>query len=508
MKSSNFEKPFQPGSVIAGYFRDSGGADQDLSVQQQLAVFRLWCTENDYIPGQIFADIAKSGGSTTGRDRLDQMLEYLHTKPAVAGVAFWDYSRLARNFDDGQYILSTIRRLGYSVYSLEEYIPPGSVGKIIEALHLWRAEEYRVELARNVKRGLHHLVDQGCWPGGGVPVGYKLQSIELSRRRDGKPHTGKKLVLDHEKMDLVRKAFELRAAGATLLEILKEIPIASNTPSLGRILRNRIYIGIFDYGERSLQDFCQPLISPELWQAAQQINQDRQSRFGSDHPRRVRSRFFLTGLVKCGNCGLPLQGHVAYRGSKIYDYYRCQAKAIRQPCPSLLIPKAELESRVIERIRELAGRPQFFDDLLANSIELASARGKTGRDKLEAQRSQLGEVAAATRRLGLAIEAAGHSPTLLTRLKVAEARQAELERDIAELEREVDAARPEVTRAALAERLARLAELVNKAEPRFRSQALRSLVREIRVKKNAGILSGEIIFYPFFGGENDFVVSL
>jgi site-specific DNA recombinase len=501
-------KPFPPGSLVAGYFRDSGGADQDLSVQQQQAVFRLWCTENGYAPGRIFADVAKSGGSTAGRDQLDQLLAYLQAGAREAGVAFWDYSRLARNFDDGQYILSTIRRRGYQVYSLEEFIPPGSVGKIVEALHLWRAEEYRVELARNVKRGLHHLVDQGCWPGGGVPVGYTLEPVLLSRRRDGKPHTGKKLVLDPEKMDLVRKAFELRAAGATLLEILKEIPIAGNTPSMGRILRNLIYTGVFEYGERTLQDFCEPLISPELWQAAQLVNQGRQSRFGSDHPRRVRSRFFLTGLIKCGRCGLPLQGHVGYRGSKVYEYYRCQARAIRQPCPSLLIPKAEVESRVIDRIRELANRPQFFDDLLEKSIELAGARSKTGRGKLEGQRSQLAGTSAAIDRLTLAIAAAGHSPALLARLKDLEARQAELELGIAELEREVDAARPEVTREALAERLARLAELVDKAEPRFRSQALRSLVRQIEAKKVNGELSGSIYFYPLFGGEEDIVIDL
>ena len=62
------ESPFSPGDSICGYFRDSGGEEQDLSIDQQMAVFDHWCGENDLIPGNLFADRARPGSSTVGRD--------------------------------------------------------------------------------------------------------------------------------------------------------------------------------------------------------------------------------------------------------------------------------------------------------------------------------------------------------------------------------------------------------------------------------------------------------
>ena len=37
--------PFPPGALVAGYFRDSGGDEQDLSVERQIGEFRRWLVQ-------------------------------------------------------------------------------------------------------------------------------------------------------------------------------------------------------------------------------------------------------------------------------------------------------------------------------------------------------------------------------------------------------------------------------------------------------------------------------
>lgn len=499
--------PFPHGSTVAGYFRDSGGTEQDLSVTQQQAYFRLWCSENNYIAGRIFADLARSGGTTAGRDQLDALLTYLTHKPAISGVAFWDYSRIARNFDDGQYVLATIRRAGYGIYSLNEAVPAGSVGRIVEALHLWRAEEYRVELGRNVKRGLHHLVSEyKCWPGGKTPTGFTTYEVEIGKRRDGSPHIGHRLMRDGEAPH-VRHVFELRASGATLPEILAEIPLVGSTASLGRLLRNKLYIGVFVYGEFEIQNFAPAVVDLETWDAAQRVNDQRRDRHGYNHPRQVRSRFYLTGIARCGRCGMPLHGRVIQRKHyRQYDYYRCQSINVAGQCGAQLIPKDELETRVLDCVRDVLAKPTYFEELYKSVLDVRSNLTNSTQTQLDQQRAELKETDAALGRVTAAIEAAGHSPALIARLHDLEAKRLQIVSNIDNLRKQIDTARPEVTRRQLADRLRRLREFVERADPRWRSQALRGLIADVRAEKSAGVLTGAVVFYNF--DESTFVVPL
>ena len=104
---------FPPKSRLAAYLRDSGGADQDLSTEQQDTHIRKWCLEHGYVLSEVFRDSARSGSSTVGRDAFDRMITHFRSPDCTeAGIIVWKYDRISRDFDDSAFFKADIRRRG------------------------------------------------------------------------------------------------------------------------------------------------------------------------------------------------------------------------------------------------------------------------------------------------------------------------------------------------------------------------------------------------------------
>jgi site-specific DNA recombinase len=181
--------PFEPGSRIWAYCRDSGGDEQQDSVASQRRAIEEFCNQHQLILANIFADEARPGSSTVGRDGLEDLLYLAGQQPRpVEGIIFWSYSRLARSQLDSQFIKSDLRRKGYVLHSMTDDVPFGEFAPVVEALIDWKNERYLKDLSRDVKRGLYDLARAGYAPGGFPPRGYRAEPVVIGEKRDGKPH--------------------------------------------------------------------------------------------------------------------------------------------------------------------------------------------------------------------------------------------------------------------------------------------------------------------------------
>ena len=159
----------------------------------------------------------------------------------------------------------------------------------------------------------------------------------------------------------------------------------------------------------------EPLVSEELWQAAQEaLHRNRRV------SRNTHRRYLLKGIIRCGSCGLTYVGSQGRPGS---SWYRCGGRqADRGPlggaCPGALLRGAEIERQVWADIERFLRNP---GDVLAelegelggeNEAAIAEAERITLRGAIASLGTQRERV------LGLAIR--GH-------LREAEA-EAELER--------------------------------------------------------------------------------
>ena len=69
---------------LAAYLRDSGGDEQDLSIDQQLIEIERWCSQNSVSLIKTFVDEARPGSSTVGRSAFHEMMSYFRSDDCEA----------------------------------------------------------------------------------------------------------------------------------------------------------------------------------------------------------------------------------------------------------------------------------------------------------------------------------------------------------------------------------------------------------------------------------------
>jgi site-specific DNA recombinase len=327
--------PFNPGDHVWGYGRDSGGIEQQESVASQRRAIEKYCRQHNLVLVHFFADEARVGSSTVGRDGLEDLLYMARREPRpVDGAIFWSFSRMARDQLDSQFCKIDLRRRGYVLYSMTDDIPDGEFAPVVEALIDWKNERFLKDLSQDVKRGLHDLAADGYAPGGFPPRGYLAEKVQIGVKRDGQPRIVSQWVVDPELGPRVRQAFEMRAAGASYKQIHEATQAMGTYGSYVTMFRNRTYLGIRKCGEMEVEDAHEPLISRELWDAVQATLRKRPEKGeqwpkGKQHPMRANSPYLLSGLASCAVCGAAMvsgEDNVSGKRKSPWPFYLCGRK--------------------------------------------------------------------------------------------------------------------------------------------------------------------------------------
>jgi site-specific DNA recombinase len=466
--------------------RDSGGNEQDLSLDRQRLEISAWAAANELIISSAdwYADEARSGTTTAGREHFLAMIQNIQ-KP-IAGVVIWEFARLARQFDDTMYYLADLRHRGFAVHAITDNIPDTLEGRLFESFLAYKSAKYSQDLGKAVKSGFRRSIEVGhTYPNRMAPIGYKKEFFQVGTYRDGRPRMAGRLIPDPETAPLVRAVFEARAQGRTYNEIHHDFPIVTHSVSLHRILVNSIYTGILRFGGQDYPGFCEPLVSVETWSAAQAVNQVRRGRFGYDHPRALHSRFALTGLLRCARCGAPMNGRTAAPDRKI-DSYVCRAARVglHAVCHAPGIPREELEQVVLQAIEETALNPARMAPLLQESDADLQERIQEHQMRIKLLRLDLQKIGRHINKIMAAIRDAGHSRLLLEELQRLETSQITQQADLVA----VEAAPPvplDIRPDELKKALGILKNKLN-AAPEERATVLRALVFEVRVERIGG----------------------
>lgn len=489
--------PFPHGARVAAYLRDSGGEDQDLSIEQQEIALQSWCAEKGLILSKIFRDVAISGSSTIGRDAFKEMMSYFQNPPVPeAGLIIWKFSRFARNMDDAQLNKAYLRTKGFIVHSLNDAIPDGLDGRFFEAAIDWMNARYLDDLRTDVKRGLYHNVEAyGAIPGT-PPVGFIREALDLGTRRDGSPHIVHRWVPDPDRWETCRLAWDMRANGATYPQIHEQTHLFRTKTSYRDFFLNHIYKGELIYGDRVIPDFVPALITPEIWDQVQEISANRthHATIHSSHGR--KSSFRLSGLITCAICGSPMNGTVTTHrqrnpGHESFGYYACtlHSRSFGHDCDARAIPRDTLDEAITTKIFEYLRSDQVIDVLLSDLLDAdLKPLNKSGtEEKIKAQ-----HLAAVKRKLGNilnAIELRGLSAALSARLD-------ELEAEKKKLEEETVSPRPVMekprNRAELLKLLTEMEAIVRKSPPEEANAFFRYVLESVSVKRIERDICGKI----------------
>lgn len=335
--------------------------DVDLSISAQLRALKEFATRNRLQIVQEFIDEAETG-RTTARPAFREMVASARRSPKPFDVILvWKYSRFARSREDSIVYKAVLRKNGVQVVSINEPFDDTPTGRLLEAIIESLDEFYSDNLGEEVTRGLKESASRGFYVSHKAPYGYRKIKV-----KDGaKERT--KLDIEPGEGKTVASLFDKVIHGQGLTEIAKELNSKSISSPTGKtwgktsvraILANEVYTGILVWGRDNRRGFdpirvegaVPPIVSHDTFTKVQHLLRERAP--GRTHPKRVISKFLLSGLVRCGHCGKALVGADA-KGGK-FTYYACGTiiKKGAGSCRGGYLNSSKFESQVIRKIKE------------------------------------------------------------------------------------------------------------------------------------------------------------
>ncbi len=299
---------------------------------------------------EVVREFVDRGESAKFADRteLQAMLKFVHESKDVDLAIFHRIDRLARNTRDYANMKYALLEDGVRLVSVSEHIDDSASGKFMERMLANMAEYYVDNLSDEVIKGATIKARLGRTPYK-APLGY------VNARQIVEGHEVKTVVLDPERAELVRFAFEQYATGQYSLVHLVDILDAkgltarphksSGAKSLGVsglnvLLRNEYYAGKLKYRGIAYDGKHEPIVPPDLFQRVQDM---LKAKLAGDRSRKYDH--YLRSTIYCGRCGFRL----CFTYGKTYPYYFCVGKTTKYAsCDLPYLPVAEVE-QVIER---------------------------------------------------------------------------------------------------------------------------------------------------------------
>ncbi|MHC4886082.1 MAG: recombinase zinc beta ribbon domain-containing protein [Planctomycetota bacterium] len=279
------------------------------------------------------------------------------------------------------------------------------------------------------------------------------------------------------------------------------LPREFQRADIQRLLKNVTYMGKVRFDDTDFPGLQDAIIDPKTFIEVQKLLDARKEK-----PRRGDQKqqdLLLLGLLKCGYCGGALTSSFANKKmksgeTKRYYYYKCTKKNKGDACDCEAADlKAEaIESSVIEAFRDLAREPKKLDAV----VKAATKTAKDGMPALERERDKLNKKLSQAEQQSRVLVERLADPDLKDlsaikdRLRGLDQEEKELKNRIAELTLEIRGRRTQTisakeVKAAFAE----FDKLWGQLEFTEKMQALRLLVKEIRVKFKKGAKEGEML---------------
>lgn len=339
----------------------------------------------------------KSAYEAFERDGFQEMLDYLKdNKGEIDGILCTEISRLARNFADGGMLLwymqnGTVKH----IYTPSKIFTNSSSDQLMVAVELAMSKKSSDDTGYRTKEAMRSKAHTFKHPARPAILGYHTTGLVGKKKWVLEPKIGPK----------VKQVFEQFASGQyTLQEITdyaESIGLKSPTKksTTGKIskntwhnrLRDQKYTGIFYHkDERILGDY-EPLITPELFYAVQEVLS------GNSHPKVTHLEYTYSGIIKCGLCGDMLSG----TNKKGITYYRCAKRKL--PCKEIprvtYITEKTLENSLLNRFK----RVEIDQDMWKACREYVSEINQPERIKIKKLVREIGEKIANEERIQIDI---------------------------------------------------------------------------------------------------------
>ena len=370
------------------YARYSSDSQREESIEGQIRECTAFAEKNGITILRHYIDRAYSA-KTDNRPDFQEMIKD-SGKKLFDMVIVWKLDRFARNRYDSARYKAQLKRNGVKVVSATEVISEGAEGIILESVLEGYAEYYSADLSEKVIRGR------------------------------------KENVLD------VFKKYDKGATMKELRDWLNENGIRNklgqplNFNSIQHMLKNRRYIGEYQYRDILIPDGIPAIVPEDLFDRVQEkLAQNRKA------PARHKAEddYLLTTKLFCGYCGAYLCGESGKsRNGTIHHYYKCvSVKKKRTDCKKKPVRKQWLEDLVVNEVMKVVMDDQAIEAIVSMVMDLQDRENTS----LPLYEQQLREAETGIQNLLNAIQQGILTKSTKSRLEELEAAKEDLEIKIA-----------------------------------------------------------------------------
>lgn len=251
---------------------------------------------------------SKSAKKPDNRPLFDELVKLIK-KGQIDGIICWKIDRLSRNPIDSAIIQWLLQQNQLKIIQTmdRQYLP--SDNALLYNVESGMANQYIIDLSKNVKRGIRAKLERGQWPHL-APLGYLNKDS--------------KVVVDLERGKYVRKMFELYSTGQYSVKAISDQLYKEGLRSrsgrkyykskVHKILNDPFYCGIMEHDGNKYLGKHDQLISKKLFDDVQAIIS------GKAHTKRQVIPFAFRGILRCANCGCQLTATIK---KNKYTYYYC-----------------------------------------------------------------------------------------------------------------------------------------------------------------------------------------
>jgi DNA invertase Pin-like site-specific DNA recombinase len=389
---NNIRTEEKPKLRVAAYCRVSTDSEeQATSYEVQIEHYTNYINGNrEWKLAGIYADDGITGTNTKKREEFNRMIsDCMDGK--IDMIITKSISRFARNTLDCLKYIRQLKDKNIPVFFEKENINTmDSKGEVMLTIMASLAQQESQSLSQNVKLGIQYRYQQG-----------EIQ-VNHNRFLGYTKDEFKRLIIDPEEAEVVKRIYREYLEGASLLQIARGLEAdgiltAAKKPkwrreTIQKILQNEKYIGDALLQKTYTVDFLskkrvvnngivpqyyvenshEPIIPRELYMQVQEEMARRSNlQSGKDGKKRIYSgKYALSGIVYCGFCSDIYRRVYWYKKGHKIAVWRCVSRLEEKgsDCSSPTIYEETMQKAVVKAINEVIGSREEFLSILKKNI--------------------------------------------------------------------------------------------------------------------------------------------
>ncbi len=337
---------------------------EGFSLGAQSKLLREYASRNELDIVRAFEDVETA--KTSGRKQFGEMVKWLKKNRSCRILLVEKTDRLYRNFHDAV----TLEDLDVETHLVKENQviskEAKSQARFIHGINLVVARNYSENLKEEVKKGMLEKARLGIYPGH-APFGYRNNKAERT------------IEIDPIDSPIVIRMMEAYASGAHTLSTIRKLLKAEFGKTMSRanvhqILKNRFYIGIFEWAGQSFPGTHPLFLDPNTFRTVQAVLA------GHNRPKYSKRDIAFRGLMTCAYDGCMLTGDVQ---KEKYIYYRCTGH--RGKCELPRFREEVLSDRLGEPLKAL----QVPSEVVTQIVDTLRKDQEQAENRLSAERTRL-----------------------------------------------------------------------------------------------------------------------